>query len=232
MRQIAFDTETTGFYVEQGDRVLEIGCVEIIDREMTGKTWHTYINPQRDSDPGALAVHGLTTEFLSDKPLFSDIAEEFIDFIKGAEIIAHNAKFDVTFLNHELALLNRGFLKLEDYCVVVDTLAMAKDKYPGSNSSLDALCRRYQVDNSGRELHGALIDADLLAQVYLLMTGGQTGLEFDGNSGFGNQHRAEPIRPVASNITLATIQATAQELAEHQQYVAKLNKKSGKEYQW
>lgn len=232
MRQIAFDTETTGFYVEQGDRVLEIGCVEIIDREVTGRTWHTYINPQRDSDPGALAVHGLTTEFLSDKPLFADVAQEFIDFIAGAEIIAHNASFDVTFLDYELKQTKQGFSKLENYCVIVDTLAMAKQKYPGSASSLDALCRRFQVDNSGRELHGALIDADLLAQVYLLMTGGQTGLEFDGNGGFGGQHGAEPIRPIIGNLTLATIQATVEELAEHQQYLLSLNKKSGKNYQW
>lgn len=228
MRQIAFDTETTGFSFADGDRVLEIGCVEIIDREITGKTWHRYINPQRESSEGALLVHGLTTEFLADKPLFAEIAEDFIEFIKGAEIIAHNASFDVGFLDHELSLTGKGFSRLEDYCTIVDSLALAKQKHPGSNSTLDALCRRYDVDNSGRELHGALIDADLLAQVYLLMTGGQTGLEF----GFGSEHMAEPVMAIASDLVLPVLQATQEEVAEHQQYLAKLNERSGKDYQW
>lgn len=232
MRQIVFDTETTGIEIAAGNRVLEIGCVEVIDRKITGRTWHKYINPQRDSEPDALKVHGITTEFLADKPLFSEIAEEFIEFIKGAELIAHNASFDIGHLNNELVLDGGRFGRIEDHCTITDTLLIAREKFPGSRLTLDALCRRFEVDNSGRDLHGALIDADLLAQVYLLMTGGQKGLEFGGDSDASGQRIAEKIRAVSSALALPVQQASAAELEEHQQYLSLLQKKSGIERVW
>lgn len=232
MRQIVFDTETTGIEISAGNRVLEIGCVEIVDRQITGKTWHRYINPQRDSEPDALKVHGLTSEFLADKPLFSDVAEEFIEFIKGAELIAHNASFDIAHLNNELMLDGNRFGKIEDYCQVTDTLAMARSKYPGSRVTLDALCRRFEVDNSGRDLHGALIDSDLLAQVYLLMTGGQKGLEFGGDGDGTGLRTAEKIRKINSDLVLPVLPLSTAEQGAHEVYLQLLSKKSGKEYSW
>lgn len=232
MRQIVFDTETTGIEISTGNRVLEIGCVEVIDRKITGKTWHVYINPERDSEPEALAVHGITSEFLADKPLFSDIAADFIEFIKGAELIAHNASFDIGHLNNELMLDGGRFGRIEDHCQITDTLAMARSKYPGSRVTLDALCRRFDVDNSGRDLHGALIDADLLAQVYLLMTGGQKGLEFgDAGDGMGGR-MAEKIKPVNAALVLPVQAISSQEQQAHDEYMLLLNKKSGKECIW
>ena len=186
MRQVVLDTETTGLEVERGHRILEIGAVEIIDRKYTGNHFHEYINPQRAIDSGALEVHGLTVEFLADKPVFQQISEKFLDFVGGAELVIHNAPFDISFLNKELSRCEEsnlgnwnksgGALILEDICGVVDSLAMARDLHPGQKNSLDALCRRYEVDNSGRTLHGALLDAEILAEVFLLMTGGQTQL--------------------------------------------------------
>jgi DNA polymerase-3 subunit epsilon len=177
------DTETTGLFPEEGHRIIEIGCVELVNRMLTGQRFHIYLNPQRQVDAGAAEVHGLTNDFLADKPLFGDIADDFLDFVQGAELIIHNAPFDVAFINHELrqaAGEPRG--TLEDYCPVTDTLALAKKKHPGQRNSLDALCKRYQVDNSHRELHGALLDAEILAQVYLLMTGGQVALALEAES--------------------------------------------------
>ena len=186
MRQVVLDTETTGLEVERGHRILEIGAVEIIDRKATGNHFHEYINPQRAIDSGALEVHGLTEEFLADKPVFQKISEKFLDFVGGAELVIHNAPFDMSFLNNELSQCeddnlgnwnkSGGVLMLEDICSVLDSLAMARDLHPGQKNSLDALCRRYEVDNSGRTLHGALLDAEILAEVFLLMTGGQTQL--------------------------------------------------------
>ncbi len=186
MRQVVLDTETTGLEVERGHRILEIGAVEIIDRKATGNHFHEYINPQRAIDSGALEVHGLTEEFLADKPVFQEISEKFLDFVGGAELVIHNAPFDISFLNNELSQCedgdlgnwdkSDGVLMLEDICGVLDSLAMARDLHPGQKNSLDALCRRYEVDNSGRTLHGALLDAEILAEVFLLMTGGQTQL--------------------------------------------------------
>lgn len=180
MRQIVLDTETTGLFPEEGHRIIEIGCVELIDRMLTGQRFHVYLNPQRQVDSGAAEVHGLTNEFLADKPLFPDIVGDFLAFIAGAELIIHNAPFDVGFIDHELRLANaEAFNPLRDYCAITDTLALAKKKHPGQRNSLDALCKRYQVDNSHRDLHGALLDAEILAQVYLLMTGGQIALGLD-----------------------------------------------------
>ena len=188
MRQIVLDTETTGLEPEQGHRVIEIGCVEVIDRRRTGKSYHQYIQPDRESDEGALEVHGITSEFLADKPRFADIAQEFIDFIGGAELVIHNAPFDVGFLNHELKLLEGLYQPISKQCTILDTLILARQLHPGQRNSLDALCKRYEIDNSQRELHGALLDAEILSDVYLAMTGGQTTLslvteESSSNSG-------------------------------------------------
>ncbi len=176
MRQIVLDTETTGIDPRQGHRIIEIGCVELVDRKLTNNHYHQYVHPEREVEQEAIDVHGITNEFLEDKPKFIEIAHDFLEFIKGAELVIHNAPFDVGFINHEFRLLNQGLGKVTDYCSVIDTLALAREKHPGQKNNLDALCRRYFVDNSARELHGALLDSEILADVYLLMTGGQTSL--------------------------------------------------------
>jgi DNA polymerase-3 subunit epsilon len=176
MRQVVLDTETTGLEPERGHRIIELGAVELVDRKPTGRRFNRYVNPQRDIDDGALAVHGITMEFLADKPTFADVAGELLDFIDGAELIIHNSAFDIAFLDHELGLLAQPTKRVADVCTVVDTLALARHRHPGQKNSLDALCRRYGVDNSQRDLHGALLDAEILADVYLMMTGGQTAL--------------------------------------------------------
>lgn len=220
MRQIVFDTETTGINPKDGHRVIEIGCVELQNRKLTGNNFHCYINPQREIDQGAMDVHGLSSEFLADKPLFSDIAEEFVRYIEGAELIAHNASFDIGFLNHELALDGSRFGPVESICQITDSLAIAKYKHPGSPASLDALCRRYQVDNSNRDLHGALLDAELLAEVYLLMTGGQTGLELHGSGETSGRQTAEAVRAIDASLALPVIKADTNEQQAHRQYLA------------
>lgn len=178
MRQIVLDTETTGLEPEEGHRIIEIGCLEMIERRQTGRNFHVYINPDREVEGGAMAVHGITDEFLADKPRFADLAGEFLDFIRDAELVIHNAAFDVGFLNAELARLDEP-TRVEDHATVLDTLMLARELHPGQRVSLDALCKRYEVDNSGRDLHGALLDAELLAEVYLAMTGGQVDLALD-----------------------------------------------------
>ena len=180
MRQIILDTETTGLEPADGHRVIEIGCVELIDRRLSGQHFHQYLNPERDIEDGALEVHGISREFLLDKPLFGDVVEEFLEFVAGAELIIHNAPFDIGFLDAELAQLGRPD-RMSDHVRVFDTLELARDLHPGQRNSLDALCRRYEVDDSSRTLHGALLDAEILADVYLAMTGGQSdlGLSFE-----------------------------------------------------
>lgn len=178
MRQIILDTETTGLNPKAGDRVIEVGCIELVDRRPTGRSFHRYLNPGRDSDPGALAVHGLTTDFLADKPRFHDVVDEFCDFVRGAEILIHNAAFDVAFLDEELARIERPLFSHHCECVV-DTLSMARELHPGKRNGLDSLCERYGVSNAHRTLHGALLDAELLAEVYLAMTRGQESLVID-----------------------------------------------------
>jgi DNA polymerase-3 subunit epsilon len=180
MRQVVLDTETTGLEVGKGHRIIEIGCVELSERRVTGRTLHRYFNPERFIDDGALAVHGITNEFLHDKPRFAEIAVEVIEFIRGAELIIHNAAFDVAFLDMELALADAAHGRVNHHAQVLDTLLLAREKYPGQKNSLDALCKRLSIDNSHRELHGALLDAQLLADVYLAMTGGQGDLGFGG----------------------------------------------------
>lgn len=177
MRQIVLDTETTGLDPAQGHRIIEIGALEVIGRKLTGRTFHVYINPQRVVEQEAIEVHGITNEFLQDKPVFAQIADEFLNFIEGAELVIHNAAFDVGFMDHEFALLRNGTGKTTDYCRILDTLMLAREMRPGQKNNLDALCRAYGIDNSNRTFHGALLDAELLADVYLMMTGGQTKLE-------------------------------------------------------
>ena len=185
MRQIVLDTETTGLETSQDHRIIEIGCVEMVNRKLTGRHYHQYINPERKIDEGAMEVHGITDEYLQDKPLFSAISSEFLDFLDGAELIIHNAPFDLGFINHELKKLGKKTPLLESSCRVIDTLGLARQKHPGQKNSLDALCKRYGVDNSQRDLHGALLDSEILADVYLLMTGGQVNLNINqqGDSG-------------------------------------------------
>ena len=176
MRQIVLDTETTGLEVSLGHRVIEIGCIELIDRRVTGNHWHHYIKPDREIDSGAFEVHGISNDFLEDKPRFEELAEDFLQYVDGAELVIHNAPFDMGFLNHELSLLESAPQALESRCGVLDTLLLARQKHPGQKNNLDALCKRYDIDNSHRSLHGALLDARILADVYLVMTGGQTSL--------------------------------------------------------
>jgi DNA polymerase III subunit epsilon len=220
MRQIFLDTETTGLYPDQGHRIIEIAAVEIFNRRPTQRHFHIYINPEREIDPGAQEVHGISLEFLQDKPLFANIAEEFIEFIRGAELIIHNAPFDVGFLNMELARLNLD--KLESYISgIIDTLKMAKEMRPGQRNNLDALCRHYGIDNSQRTLHGALLDAELLAEVYIAMTRGQESLLMELSS------PVEQVTQASLAVDLSAIKLLAadeEELAAHQQYVESLIK--------
>jgi DNA polymerase-3 subunit epsilon len=214
MRQIILDTETTGLEPSDGHRIIEIGCVELVNRRITGNTYHQYIQPDRVIDAGAREVHGITDQFLADKPRFADIAEEFLTFIRGAELIIHNAPFDVGFINHEFTLLGKSVAPLSDHCTIVDTLAIARRLHPGQRNNLDALCKRYQIDNSQRELHGALLDAEILADVYLAMTGGQATLSLDSRSDMHGDKTS--IRRLHSDRpALRVIQASAEELAAH-----------------
>ncbi len=228
MRQILLDTETTGLSVEEGHRVIEIGCVEMINRKLTGKYFHQYINPSRKIDDGALAVHGITNQFLLDKPTFNLIAHEFVEFIKDAELIIHNAPFDVGFLNHELSLADAKFKPLTEYCDnIIDTLALARQMHAGQRNSLDALCKRYGVDNTQRDLHGALLDANLLAQVYLFMTGGQ-GTLFDETETAQSSITTSKRKKIIINretFTLPIIEATEAELLEHDKKLKEIQTK-------
>ena len=227
-RQLVLDTETTGREHSEGNRVIEIGCVELVNRRLTNNNFHRYINPERASEAGALAVHGLTEEFLRDYPIFKVVVEDFIDYIKGAELIIHNAEFDLGFLNMELMLaskiLGKNYGKVTDHCTVIDTLAMARQLHPGQRNSLDALCKRYSVDNAHRDLHGALLDAELLAMVYLAMTGGQTTLFSDDSSNSATQNNTHQHRQVVKSAPLRIISANADELADHEARLAAIAK--------
>ncbi len=229
MRQVVLDTETTGLEWKSGNRVVEIGCVELLERRPTGRTFQRYLNPERDFEPGAQEVTGLTREFLADKPLFAEVADEFLAFIDGAELIIHNAAFDLGFLDAELARIE-GRGKILDRCTVEDTLLMARERYPGQRNSLDALCRRLDVDNSQRQLHGALLDAQILADVYIALTAGQ------GEIGFAEAADETDAARTGNEAVLATADATlrpkvriAPEEAEaHAERLAQLQKKSGR----
>ncbi len=229
MRQIVLDTETTGLSAEGGDRIIEIGCVELQRRRLTGNNLHFYLNPERDSHEEALKVHGISNEFLKDKPKFAEVVDELIAYLQGAEIIIHNASFDVGFLNKELALCKRNALH-HHVATVTDTLAMAKAMFPGKRNSLDALCDRLEVDNSGRTLHGALLDAELLADVYINMTRGQNALQIDTvdeTNAFGAVTRGD-----FSGLDLIVLQANTDELTAHQDMLAQLDKASNGKTVW
>jgi DNA polymerase-3 subunit epsilon len=232
VRQIVLDTETTGLDPQQGHRVIEIGCVELENRRLTGQRYHCYLNPERDIDEAAVEVHGLTTEFLADKPRFFQIAREFIEFISGAELIIHNAPFDVGFLNSEIALLDGRHQSLESYCSITDTLILARQKHPGQRNSLDALCKRYSVDNSQRELHGALLDAEILADVYLAMTGGQTRLQLSGDDRSGSLRTRRRRTLDKNRPPLKVIHATEAELEAHRERLATIDTESGNNCVW
>ena len=222
MRQIVLDTETTGLEPELGHRIIEIAGVELVNRRFTGNNFHRYFNPERESEAGALEVHGLTAEFLSDKPKFGDVAAELLDYVNGAELVIHNSAFDVAFLNRELDLAD--LKPVTDYCSsVVDTLRLAKDLHPGKRNSLDALCERYQVDNSARTLHGASLDARLLAEVYLAMTRGQESLVMDVETTPAAAAAAEAAH---GKLELVVIHATKEELAEHARMLEEIDKAS------
>lgn len=225
VRQIILDTETTGIDPEAGHNVIEIGCVEMIRRKLTGNTWHQYIKPDREVEAEAIEVHGITNEFLADKPRFAELAHAFLEFVRGAELIIHNAAFDIGFLNTELAR-NGINERVDEICTVIDTLMLARKKHPGQRNSLDALCRRYGIDNSHRELHGALLDSEILADVYLVLTGGQTSLQLgqgDSEDGEGE----EPIRRIdTSALVLSVVRAGTDEIALHEAFLDLLDKKS------
>ena len=216
MRQVVLDTETTGLQPEQGHRVIEIGCVELVNRRPTGRTFHQYLNPEREIDAGAQEVHGLSLEFLSDKPVFADVVDDFVSFVEGAELIIHNAPFDVGFLDHELKLGNASSAAVEDLCPVLDTLVLAREMHPGQRNSLDALCKRYEVDNSTRELHGALLDARILADVYLAMTGGQAALSLDSATASAAGGPAVEVRIERDGLELVVQRASDEEKSAHE----------------
>jgi DNA polymerase-3 subunit epsilon len=234
VRQIVLDTETTGLEVSQGHRIIEIGCVELVNRKLTGNHYHQYINPHREIDQGAIEVHGITSDFLADKPAFDAIAADFVEFVQGAELVIHNAPFDLGFLNSELQRVSIIDSALDSLCTVTDTLVMARAKHPGQRNSLDALCQRYEVDNSQRDLHGALLDAEILADVYLAMTGGQTALQLSesGNDNDG-QARAEQIsRLPAERVQLPVIEATGEEREAHEVQLEAIAAASGGTVLW
>ena len=228
MRQVVLDTETTGLEVAKGHRVIELGCVELINRRFTGRQLHKYFNPQREIDDGAFEVHGISSEFLADKPTFAELADEILEFLRDAELIIHNAPFDVAFLDYELSLLPGKRPKISSICSITDSLALARHKHPGQKNSLDALCRRYAVDNSARTLHGALLDSEILADVYLLMTGGQTAL-FSAESddeGRAVTDSAIRLKAAGERAPLRIITATTEELSEHSAWLDELDKSS------
>lgn len=216
MRQIVLDTETTGLEHANGHRIIEIGCVELIDRRHTGNNYHVYINPQREIDDGAVAVHGITNEFLADKPVMADVCEEFLEYVKGAELVIHNADFDTGFIDAEFAYLEKLAIgKIADHCQVLDTLKMAREMHPGQKNTLDALCKRYFVDNSQRDLHGALLDARILADVYLAMTGGQGSLLEVEKAVPGTTVDVKIVR-LSKNVDLPLLTASEKELEAHE----------------
>jgi DNA polymerase-3 subunit epsilon len=236
VRQVVLDTETTGLEPSQGHRIIEIGCVELIDRKLTGRHYHQYINPQREVEAGAMEVHGITDQFLEDKPVFEAICQDFFEFVKGAELVIHNAPFDIGFINHEFNLLgsnNPG--DITGYCGVVDSLVMARQKHPGQRNNLDALCQRYMVDNSQRDLHGALLDAEILADVYLLMTGGQTNLLLAGEDSAEDGGSAVDVgirRLNTDRPSMAVIRASEAELVLHEERLKEIDKASDGKTLW
>jgi DNA polymerase-3 subunit epsilon len=233
MRQIVLDTETTGLDPAAGHRVIEIGCVELVHRRGTGRNFHRYVNPERAVDPGALAVHGIEQSFLATQPVFAAIAAEFVEFVRGAELVIHNADFDVGFINHEFRRIDGLPGDIRDICEVRDTLSLARRMHPGQRNSLDALARRYSIDNSMRELHGALLDAQILADVYLAMTGGQASLSLDAATvSLRSKNSAEPVSLDREGLNLVVLAASAAERDAHHALLATLGKQSGRPSLW
>jgi DNA polymerase-3 subunit epsilon len=226
MRQIVLDTETTGLDPRQGHKLIEIGALELVDRQLSGRQFHVYINPQRDIEAGALEVHGITEEFLRDKPVFAEIVDDLLAFVDGAELVIHNAPFDIGFIDNELALIGHEHSSITNVSTVLDTLELAKDLHPGQRNNLDALCKRYDVDNTSRTLHGALLDSEILADVYLAMTGGQTdlGLSLESNAIISEDDEfGLPVeRPV-----LMVLKASEEELVQHEARLEDIEKQSG-----
>jgi len=230
MRQVILDTETTGLSTSQGHRVIEIGCIEMVNRRLTGREFHRFLNPDRDIDEGAEAVHGISREQLETEPRFDEIVDEFLEFVKDAELVIHNADFDVGFLEHELRLMKHAQPRISDHCAVLDTLTLAREIHPGQRNSLDALCKRYEVDASKRDVHGALIDSELLARVYLAMTGGQSSLLLDEDEdGDVGAHLAgdgtdtgSPARRVPAAYDLRVIKSSEAEAAAHEAMLEKI----------
>ena len=230
MRQIILDTETTGLETQQDHRIIEIGCVEMVDRRLTGNNFHQYLQPDRKIDAGAISVHGITNEFLEDKPRFADIVEDLISYLRGTELVIHNAPFDVGFLNHELKRLGQQKPLIEEISSVVDTLVMARKKHPGKRNSLDALCDRYAIDNSRRDKHGALLDAEILSEVYLVMTGGQENLLLDGedSDATDRNHR----RRVNFEGELVLMQVNGEDMQAHEEYLNRLQQQTDGHCVW
>lgn len=228
MRQVVLDTETTGIDPAKGHRIIEIGCVELVDRKLTGNHFHVYINPERVVEQEAIEIHGITNDFLTDKPVFAQIVDEFIAFITGAQLVIHNAPFDVGFMDAEFSRIRPNVGLTNDYCSVLDTLKLAREMRPGQKNNLDALCRAYQVDNSSREFHGALLDAEILADVYLMMTGGQTALNL-ASHGKDNANGSERVehQPVVDRPALKVLRATADEEALHEARLARVKEEGG-----
>lgn len=226
MRQIVLDTETTGLELSEGHRIIEIGCVELLHRRPSGRTWHRYLRPEREVEAGALTVHGITNEFLAGQPRFAEIAGEFLEFIEGSELVIHNAPFDVGFLDAELARTEAG-RTIAEHCTVLDTLELARRMHPGQRNSLDALCKRYSVDNSSRDLHGALLDARILADVYLAMSGGQAALRLDSEPAAAGPAREASRRTARGELRIPVIQASAEELAEHEKLLDSIERTTG-----
>lgn len=233
MRQVVLDTETTGLEPEAGHRIIEIGCVEIVNRRVTNNRFHRYVNPGRAVDAGALQVHGIENDFLATQPRFAEVAHDFLEFVRGAELVIHNADFDVNFLNHELRRVDGAPHEIRDCCGVIDTLALARRMHPGQRNSLDALAKRYSVDNSKRDLHGALLDAQILTDIYLSMTGGQVSLSLEGQeqvvavAGPHVEHRVD-----RGALELVVQLATPDELLAHEALLAKIAKRSGRAVVW
>jgi len=232
MRQIVLDTETTGLEVAEGHRIIEIGCIEILDRRVTRNSYHQYLNPEREIDAGAQEVHGISNRDLASKPRFAEVADEFLKFVTGAELVIHNAAFDIGFINNELRRMENPVSDIAAVCTVRDTLEMARRQHPGQKNSLDALCKRYNVDNSGREYHGALLDAQLLAEVYLAMTGGQAALVLDAETQGGGLgvSRSRPVD--RRGLTLKIQHASPEERAAHEAKLQEIAKASGGKCLW
>jgi DNA polymerase-3 subunit epsilon len=232
MRQVILDTETTGLEASAGHRIIEIGCVELVNRRSTGNRFHRYLNPDRAVEEGAREVHGIDDDFLAQQPRFADVVEEFLDFVSDAQLVIHNADFDVEFINHELKVLSDAPGDIRERCDVLDTLALARKMHPGQRNSLDALCKRYEVDNSRRELHGALLDAEILADVYLAMTGGQASLSLEGQQQAASSAQLawQPVE--RAGLDLMVLAASPEEEAAHAAMLAQISRQSGTTVAW